>query len=1093
MGFTPEYYQKLLNASTTPAAPAPQPAAQDPSIQQPAPASPGIDLSTYPDAPFVKGGPGIPYYLQNALGFGLPSQAEYSKLGIGGKTKEFVKGFGRAATHMIASIPAELVRAAVSIPVTGYQGVKGLVQGAMGKGDPSKLAVEQKPLNIPGVGEVPSWFKTYDDATKSGMGPLMAGVFTGGKAIGDITVVGGLGEALAGATAPRGKLVPGQQVVNTEPITQAILEDSNRTVYARKLDSANEYYNVTDTFAKQNGGNKGTIKIKVSPTADGQAEVSIVRIGKNLKDGAPSDFNGLSEVKITSETAPITKPAETTVIQPEGKAFSTESDIQTSSLSVPSKPIKGTEHFPITKDQISNLETISKANKLEPGVQKAVVNAITGKSNLGELTNAEYVQSAQALALLDKAEQFSPTFGLVNRVADAFSPRSSFFRSIEEKTGYRMASDLEIPIENGQRYMKVFSDSQDAVIEQHYGKYWKDPEAGVLVREYLQGNKGAITENATLTPQVKSDLIAIADQRAAWYDSLGEVLGVPKEKYLANYAPHVQNLGGTFQLYSEGATVPDSASFFAKHKRTGSRLPLIEDERALGQIYAHAGARTKFMGPAIERAAEFTKGLPENLQGTAKAYVLEKMGYEGQVEEMLNNTATHLNQKFGWNLPPDTARQVAQLAMDTTYAMTMGLNPGTYMRNLLSNPVFTFVENGGRYFPEAVAKALTKEGMAEIRAKGFLIESNDPYGSAIANENTQFGNAANKYRKMTAWTMKGQEVTDSFGRGVTYHQTKMIFDDAISRFNEGKIRWNQLEKELNFDGMSVVDRNEIRQQIVKGNLDGARDHMIRMKIDQTQFPYRRGTMGRAMNGIPGKVGFQFSTWTDNYVHMIGRYVKYKQYDKLMRFIGANVMVYRIMKDQFGLNYGGSLGLAPTVPSASPAVKTASSIYELLQATKDNSAEDINGNWQEIGKQFKALGFPGVEAGRAQQFLRSYNAGPIGPDGQFPVYDSQSKLIRYAPFNEIFWESLGFPTEGRVSEANLYQDQKNADFKSSQAYSEATRLWREGKYEESAKIQAENGFQLSDSVLNAQYTPRNERIFNQLPAELKGQFAPKVFK
>lgn len=1170
--------------------------------QTPAPTS---SVSTPPVASqsdFSRGGgfKFFAYNVGNALGLGLPEEQEFKQMSFMQKSKEVVKGMGRVALRTVAAVPEEIIKPFVAVPATVYRGGKNVVTGK------PFSTPEEKPITFTGLGEIPTWFKTYNDAVKSGMGPLAATFLTTGKAAGDVSIVG---SALTGAVrssfAPRGKLVPGETVTNTAPIKQLILEDAGKLSIGKKFETANEYYPLTDTVAKQYGGTKQNTVFKFAPTADGGVEVSVMRIGKNIKGGQQSDYAGFQEVKLDSWMARAAGPAATIeekffsaisaressgrynvshkvtasgdvalgkygIMNSNLPQWSTEAvgrqvsrseflrnpalqdkiaryqlakilrkhngnvdeaasewfsgpgryqdkkafkdangvtveqyvnDIKNlmasnqKQITIPTAPLKGFENKPITPAQVGQISLISEVNGIKPEVMNTIVNAVTGKTNVGSLTQAEFVNVAQASALLSKAEQYSPSVGYINQAAKYLSPRNNLFRSIEERTGYPVASKVEIPIENAARLAKISDETWFNRLDEIYGEYAspKYAEERSLIGSYLRGNKEAISANEAIAPQMKAALTEIAEKHRALLNELGPALNVPSDVMIENYLSNIRNIGGTYQLYKEGSDIPAGLQFFAKEKRTGGLTPVLDDPYGITQIYIKAGGKAKFMGPAIEQAAAVAKDLPATVQSSVRAYVLEKLGYAGGMEKGLDDAITALNQKMGWNLPPDSARRITQFIMDTSYSGAMGLRPGVYVRNVISNPVFAYVDRGPEFYASAVQKALTKEGIAEVRAKGFLVDLGNPYGEAVTDL-SPITNIGNKYRKVTQGLLKGQEVTDTFGRTVVYHQTKMQFDDAVSAYNAGKIRWEQVEKKLDLDGMSAVDRNEIRQRLVSGDIDGAREHLIRVVLDNTQFPYRRGTAMALTDGMFGKIVGQFSQWTNQYVHMVGRMVKYKQYDKMVRFYAANAVVLRSMKEGFGLDYSRSVGLNPAFPSLPPAVDTSLNIYEGIKAAFDRNAEEVDKNKDEIAQTLKQLGMPaGVQTQSWMSFWNSYNKGVLQDgSGQYGVYDSRGRLVRRATFSELFWEMWGFPTESKANEKRLNRDMSNSRYNYSQAKQEALQLLNEGKNDEANAIINKYGIRLDKNDFLQFDVPRIERNFETLPSTLKGEFGPKIY-
>lgn len=769
---------------------------------------------------------------------------------------------------------------------------------------------------------------------------------------------------------------------------------------------------------------------------------------------------------------------------------------QSNEVQIPNKVAKGTEKFPVTQDQMNTLDTISKVNGLGDNVKLGVINALTGKTAVGDLTNAEFVKVATQLGKLDKSVEYSPTLGMNNLIQDWLGRRDSYFNSVEERTGIP-TGQMYNRIENASRLTKIATETNDAMLHDTWGKYWTDPQAGDLVRSYRTGNEAAITDNPTLDPQTKSDLIAIAGKMDGIYKNMGVQYGIPEEKFLQNYSSNIRDTGGAVTQYADPEQFPTGSNFFAKYKRTGGLSPILTDERAIAGIYNHAGAKASFMPDALAFAKDVYDQADPQYKPAIKAYADAMAGNADAVERTLNNVGTTINQRLGWNLPPDATRKLVQLTMDTTYAASMGANPATYLRQLLSNPTYVYAENGAAGLPEAIMQYLKdpKSATEELQDRGFRVRTADPYGSAIAQEDTTFGKLGTQYRRLTSASMAPMNVVDSFGRYIMMKSSDFQFNNAIDLYNEGKMTWPQVETALDFDGMSPVDRNAIRQSLVEGDRQGAMDHLARVKIDDTQGTYRPNTLGRMMNGALGKPAFQFSAFADNYINMVGKWAKYGQWDKVVRFIGTQSIMYRTMLHQFGLDYSSDIGVNPAVPSVSPLVKTSADVYNLVQAMKNSSQADINTNKQAIVQQLQTLGFPGVEPARVATFLKSYNAGP-NAQGMYQVQSGNGKLNYRSSFNDLFWNMFGFPTAGKATTENLATDEVNASTNYTTNKNQILQLIGNGQTSQATSLMKSTGVIPTASEINsymqAQNIPLTMRLWQQLPKQLQAEFAPRVF-
>lgn len=1229
-------------ATPEPVAPAPQPT--------PAPEQASLDLfgnadegtttpTTSPDSTTAtapaSNGPGLGYLIPNALGFGLPDPDTFQSMTSEQKAGAYAMGAVNATKKLVTGLVSAIPVGLGDIAATGIEGVRGVVAGAK-RGftvSPERALADEQQQNLGGTkadyhttiplgpfGTAQSWYKTYDDAIGSGAGPLAASLLTGGTAIGDASIATGIAESIGNLARPKPSTT-GLEVANTEPITTAITNDSGKVKFSQKADSVNEYYDSTKSLAKKYGGNPGNIKVKLSPVGDGTMEASIVRIGS--KGDVPSDFNGLNETKLFSQTLPMAPEAQAALNPegvplpprnvfrggeiiskdkitpmgisvspneetasayagsdvlrggdkgniPEGKGSVTKFQIDPSAnilnaknapkdlidyylsqdratgrekivdfankngydgvdftkfgdpeirifnsdmlksteeaatseatpqdqIQIPQSAPKGQENAPITADQMGQLDLVSKVNGISDTAKTGIINALTGKTAVGELTQAEYVNVAQQLAKLDGAAKYSPALGMNNIASDWLGRRDSYFNSVQERTGIQ-TGDMYNRVENARRFTTIATQNNEAALRDIYGKYW-DPESGSMVRQYKQGNVGAILDNPDLNDAQKADLVNVAKGSIELSKKMGVQYNVPEDKFLENYSSNIRDTGGSVTQYSKPDEFPTGSNFYAKYKRTGGLAPYIEDDRAIMQIYNHSGAKSTYMPDALKFAKDVYDSAPDEYKPAIKAYADVISGRADATERFLNNTSDALNKKLGLNLPPDATRKAVQLMMDTTYAASMGVSPSTVLRHLITQPTFIYAEEGSSFIGKAMMDYFKDPASAvqELRGRGFKVQTADPYGSAIANEDTTFGNVANQYRRLTSASMAPLNVSDSFGRYIAMKVSDYKFNNAIDLYNEGKMSWPQVESALDFDGMSQVDRNEIRQQLAQGNRDAAMNQRARVKIDDTQFPYRTGTLGSKMNGALGKPTFQFSAYADNYINMLHNWVSRGQWDKVVRFVGAQGVVYKTMLNQFGINEGSNMGLNAAVPSLSPLVKTSSDFYNLMSAIKSNSQADIDTNKQNLVQEAQSLGFPGVEPARVMAFLKSYNAGP-NAQGLYQVQSASGKLNYAVPFSDLWWGMFGFPTADKTNVENVANDEVNASAQYTDAKNQILQKIGSGDVNGAKALMQSTGVTPTpgelNSYLQAMNIPLTLRLYEQLPKALQPQFSQRVLQ
>lgn len=189
---------------------------------------------------------------------------------------------GQAATGLVRtamSLPAEIVKTPIRYGVSVAQPWVRMVQG---KDASFKGLAEAPVLDVPVLGKIPTYFQSYDEAKKSGMGPLASALMTGGTALGDALILGSIGEAGTKALQPKAGVrtpVGEATIKNTAPVKAVIQRDATRvTGVARQAEgSVSEYYPVPKATAQQFGGHTGNTFFKLTPASPTSVELSVVQ------------------------------------------------------------------------------------------------------------------------------------------------------------------------------------------------------------------------------------------------------------------------------------------------------------------------------------------------------------------------------------------------------------------------------------------------------------------------------------------------------------------------------------------------------------------------------------------------------------------------------------------------------------------------------------------------------------------------------------------------------------------------------------------------------------------------------------------------
>src|SRR3990167_5846584 len=564
--------------------------------------------------------------IAESFGLELTDQETWDKTSAGGKAGYIASAAPSAAWKMVKNLPKEIVKAPLRVGVSVAQPWLDLA-----KGKPVNFETEaQKPVKrLPWLGEIPTYWQSYDEARQSGIGPGLAALSTGSLALGDVTLAASLGEGIKAAIQPRAK-IGSQPVINVKPIERVVAQEAGAArVVSKSPGSASEYYSLPQTVAKKYGGGSNNTFLKVTPSDIGGAnmEVSIVQTRGGTLQKATDYLKGRGDKVYQGDFGPELK-FESQIV-PAGKApvaALAEGEAESILASIPPKALKGFENKTITGDQITHLGKLSQVNNIDSGTGQAIVRNITGKNALGDMTQAEYVQVAQTMSAFRDIGKFTPDKPSVNIFSQYGSPQRHWMRSYEERSGIPLYSEAYVPMEDAMRLRNVFRDGYRNRSREIFGKYANPgyAEERRLIKSFMEGNTDAINANDVLSTQVKADLTKIANEMAPIYDKLGDTFGIPREVFLKDYQPHIQTIGGIYQLYKEGTQLPKELSFFAEFKRKGALSVQVDDALALFDIYTNAGSNKMFLNPALERINGLGQSLPANLANSVKSYVGEK-------------------------------------------------------------------------------------------------------------------------------------------------------------------------------------------------------------------------------------------------------------------------------------------------------------------------------------------------------------------------------------------------------------------------------------------------------------------------------------
>ena len=755
-------------------------------------------------------------------------------------------------------------------------------------------------------------------------------------------------------------------------------------------------------------------------------------------------------------------------------------------------------------------------------LRDAIVRSVTGKRVMGEMNKAEYVRAAQALGMFNKAKQYLPSefvdpAPIRTYFSQHFSPLRRWTRAFEQRGGDPLYSKMVVPMEDTMKVITISDRYWFSRMEEVAGDILKLGRSNQrnAVGNYIQGEKGAILDNRLFSPAQKANLVKKAEALDALFKEAGPHLDVPEEIFLDNYLPRIRDRGGVFSLYKDGSEIPGAKIFTSKEKRVGSTDPLMEDPYALFQIYVRGGSRAKFLTPTLEKVKPFVENLPISVRSSAQSYVLERLGYAGKIESALDKVGGAIGKKLGVGLPEDIGRQFADAQLSGMYGGLLS-QPSTVGRNSLQYYLFGYGRLGDKFsiWAQSQVAKNPKAALRELADEGLSIDVTMPYGGAIASGNkSPLGNLFTQ--GMTAFKKGSQEIVrpisvgDNLQRAVISKQFKAQFDEAATRYNQGKITWDGFEKEMGMKKFSSVDQDIARQKIAAGDTRGARAHLARDVIDEIMFPYRRGSSARVSYGYGGKVGTALLSWPNEAAHMAVSWMKTGQWDNVVRYLAASTAMKRTMEEAFGIDFTRSLYAGPLIPNnlISPIPHVGAEIFKSLvnfpgiREATGGTRKKFNDANKEIVSTLGKILIPGSlffenMGSFNKAYLRKNKDGTIGADkdGLYTVEGRDGKARYRTDFYGLFMgELVGFTTTESAQTSNVLR--KGADLveEKSQMRKRGMELFQQEKYVEADQIFKAYGIEVTLNDLKQYDIPVSERTIKRLPKMLQEKLLPEFQK
>ena len=363
-----------------------------------------------------------------------------------------------------------------------------------------------------------------------------------------------------------------------------------------------------------------------------------------------------------------------------------------------------------------------------------------------------------------------------------------------------------------------------------------------------------------------------------YFNDLGKIHGIPPDKWIENYLPHLRKQFSAFDLTKytddmvprllddafDGHAPKELHSFFEFDRINDiARFVRERDPMALMSKYILSGNRKQFMGPVIADAISY---LNTNSGDLLNGDVAARMAYFlDEVAGMPHNTYNMKNMQAAGEALLNKMKlgnkvvnkDVVSVIFSTSYLATMAWRPWLAIRN--AHQIFTTLAPriGFTYVDDAMLKmANDTDGSLYRRIKeAGAFQTELPIGGGHMMTST--GGVTEVATKGLKWYKNADEYT----RAVAYLAAESRFDKAYSLLKTNVIDEVKFSKR---SGMTLMDdniQNQMKRLMNEGKVDGAKNLFASNMVDETMFVYKPG-MGNTLSkgSLIGKTFGQFGQY-----------------------------------------------------------------------------------------------------------------------------------------------------------------------------------------------------------------------------------------
>lgn len=241
------------------------------------------------------------------------------------------------------------------------------------------------------------------------------------------------------------------------------------------------------------------------------------------------------------------------------------------------------------------------------------------------------------------------------------------------------------------------------------------PEGNQRIFQFLDGQTGK--------ESLQGEELKVVKEIRSYLEGWADRLSLPKEGRVTNYITHI------FDQELAGKEFDDDLAKILTDKVAGSvydpftqkrlgKLGYVEDTWRALDAYVKRAVRKANMDPALEMTKKAAEKLEQSQFDYVKNYVDRLNMRPTKLDNLLDNT---IKTVFGYRFGVRPTAHLTRKARQWVYRGTLGLNPGSALRNL-SQGANTYKELGEKYTLRGYTDIMKNFGSDELERVGVLAD-----------------------------------------------------------------------------------------------------------------------------------------------------------------------------------------------------------------------------------------------------------------------------------------------------------------------------------------------------------------------------------